>query len=424
MFGIGIVELIVFSLLVGPTLYLTRRALRFDSTLHACICAGTLFSAIVVRAAPTLPVPPEAVIAVVPFLEGEEMSQSHVVIDLAPDGQRPFPLLLDTGASTSIITPRLARSLGVSVRRIKSTPYRKATRLGRDLQFWVDTRASDTASSTGWEVGVLGADFLDDYLIEIDYPARKVRFIDPDRYDLPERVTAPDECVLPFTLSGTRILIEFELEGRPVRAMLDTGASGTGLLSGKVVREVGVDVEALPEGMEIMTTRGVLSTRVLETRRFAFCGFAFERIGFLVSPRGWFNIAGPTDSALGHDILSQFTIRIDYERRRLWLKRSPSFASRYGGMSWAQARSEIFALPLSDAERQALRLEAEHRDAEQTERWKERQASRLFVEELGGWGVIEGHRRRRGPKPGEVWVSYDEMMRIRREQDANSGGQP
>jgi predicted aspartyl protease len=70
-------------------------------------------------------------------------------------------MFLDTGASKSVLTPRVARQLGVSVRRTKNTPYRRATRLGRDLSFYIDTRRTDTASRTGWEYGFLGGEFLD-----------------------------------------------------------------------------------------------------------------------------------------------------------------------------------------------------------------------------------------------------------------------
>lgn len=362
--------------------------------------------------------PPEALVGEMRFLEDHPASRSHVVIDLAPVGQAPFPLMLDTGAASSVVTPRLARSLGVSVRRTKSSPYRKRTRLGRDLLFWVDTSSSDTGSPVGWEYGLLGGDFLDDYVVEIDYPGRKVRFYDPDRYSVPESVEAPDERVVPFERSGVRILVEFDIEGRRARAMLDTGASGTGLLSGRLVEKAGVDVDSLPEAHEVYTTRGPLETRLLETERFALGGFGFGRIGFLVSPSGWYNIAGPTDSAIGHDVLGQFVVRIDYPNRRLWLKRGERLESTWHGVPWERARVDEFDLPIPEAEREAARAEAERSDREWVEEWKERQASRLFVEERGGWQVVEGHRRRRGPKPGEVWVTYEEMMRIRREREA------
>ena len=39
---------------------------------------------------------------------------------------------------------------------------------------------------------------------------------------------------------------------------------------------------------------------------------------------------------------------------------------------------------------------------------------RLFVFENGGWVVVDGWRRRMGPKQGEVWVTYDEMQEMKR----------
>ena len=89
----------------------------------------------------------EAIIVELPFEPWHE--PNRVVLNLAPGGQKPFRLMLDTGAEASVITPRMARSLGVSVRRLKSSPYRKATSLGRDLQFHVNTRRGDTASNVG-----------------------------------------------------------------------------------------------------------------------------------------------------------------------------------------------------------------------------------------------------------------------------------
>jgi hypothetical protein len=39
---------------------------------------------------------------------------------------------------------------------------------------------------------------------------------------------------------------------------------------------------------------------------------------------------------------------------------------------------------------------------------------RLFVFENGGWVVVDGWRRRMGPKQGEAWVTYDEMQEMKR----------
>ncbi len=134
--------------------------------------------------------PPAAVVADLPFLDSPD--PSSIVIDLArEEGARPFPLVLDTGASFSTLTPRLARELGVRVRSTKRSPYRRATRLGRDLQFRVDARRGDMASQTGREFGLLGGNFLVEYVVEIDFPRRRVRFLDPDHYRLPSRRPPP-----------------------------------------------------------------------------------------------------------------------------------------------------------------------------------------------------------------------------------------
>ena len=80
----------------------------------------------------------------VPFEPGP---LTRVMVNLAPPGKRPLVLMLDTGAAGSVVTPRMARELGVTVRPAKTTPYRRGTLLGRDLQFYIDTESSDTAAS-------------------------------------------------------------------------------------------------------------------------------------------------------------------------------------------------------------------------------------------------------------------------------------
>ena len=48
--------------------------------------------------------PPEAVLAVLPFLDSPE--PNRIIVDLAPEGSaKPLRLMLDTGASHSVMTP-------------------------------------------------------------------------------------------------------------------------------------------------------------------------------------------------------------------------------------------------------------------------------------------------------------------------------
>jgi predicted metalloprotease with PDZ domain len=58
----------------------------------------------------------------------------------------------------------------------------------------------------------------------------------------------------------------------------------------------------------------------------------------LVAPRGWYNLAGSNDSVLGVDVLQQFTLRIDYARERMWLRRVPEPKVTLYGADWAAVR--------------------------------------------------------------------------------------
>jgi predicted aspartyl protease len=280
--------------------------------------------------------PPEAVIATLPFAPSQETNR--VMVDLAPEGGRPFVMMLDTGASDSVITPGMARKLGVRVRRTKDTPYRRATRLGRDLQFWIDTRSSDTASRTGWEYGLLGATFLDDYVLEIDFPGRTVRFLDPKRYEVPEQVDAAEERVVELKLSSSRPLVPIQVNGKPLEVLLDTGDPGTGTLSGKATREVGIDAKALPYFGQSGSVLGPIQTHLLEASSFGLAGFSLGEVALLVAPKGWYNQGGPNDSTVGYDLLAPFVIRIDYARKRLWLKRVESGPIRFQGADYTLAK--------------------------------------------------------------------------------------
>jgi hypothetical protein len=114
--------------------------------------------AVTASADPAPEVPAGAIVGDLPFLAHPQLNR--IYLNLAPEGARPFRLLLDTGAEASVLTPLYARELGVTVRRARDTENRRETVLGRDLEFWIDTQSSESGSRTGWEYGLLGGNFL------------------------------------------------------------------------------------------------------------------------------------------------------------------------------------------------------------------------------------------------------------------------
>lgn len=278
---------------------------------------------------------PEAVLATLPFEVGEP---NRVVIDLAPEGTRPFPMMLDTGAQGSVLTPRMARELGVTVRRMKSAPYRRKTVLGRDLQFHVNTRITDTGSKTGFEYGLLGGNFLEEYVVEIDFPARQVRFLDPKKYRVPEEVTGPNETSLALNVTARRPFAEVEVDGAPVQVLVDTGAPFPIVVAGSVAKTLGVDVAALEPFAELGFVVGSTEARFHEAESVRVGTISQGPLPVLVVPRGSFNLGGATDSLIGYDLFAPFVVRFDYPRKRLWLRRAAPLDPVFLGVDYRRGR--------------------------------------------------------------------------------------
>ena len=275
---------------------------------------------------------PEAVLAEMPFLESTE--RNRIFVDLAPpDAARPFPLLLDTGARTSVVTPRMARALGVSVRRLKFDPYRQSTRLGRDLLFYVDASLTDTGGRS-CEYGLLGGNFLEDYVVEPDFPGRSVRLLDADRYQVPEQASGPDEAVLPLLVVARRPAIEVEVNGERFPLLIDTGAPHGLLIDAGLAERAGVESEPVA-GFEFGTVLGPVASELGSAEGLVIGPFAFENVPVVVLPNGWFNFTLAKEGVIGFDVLSQFLVRIDYPRRRILLRRRPDWQVAWKGEPWS-----------------------------------------------------------------------------------------
>jgi predicted aspartyl protease len=289
-----------------------RRALATFAAAIACAAGVALADPPVAQPAA------DAVLAELPFLAAAEGGGLEVRIDLAPEGSRPLPLLVDTGSPESFATPQAASDLGISLRRSKQTPYRRSTRLGRDLELHVDTRRGETGAAADGEWAVLGARFLSAYVVEIDFPGRRMRFLDPKRFTVPEQVTAADEAVLPFRLVGHRAVIEIEVGGAKVPAAITTGAPGTLLLPGGFAAEAGLVPD--PEATHSLAPLpGAGKLEAATAPRIRIGPFEQTDVPLLVAERGAQGAGARSEALLGVELLQDYVIRLDYPRKRFWI---------------------------------------------------------------------------------------------------------
>ncbi len=266
---------------------------------------------------------PDAVRAELPFLDA---LPNQIKIDLGAPGGRGLPLLLDTGSLQSFATAGAARDLGVSLRRNKQTPYLRETRLGVALDLYVDTRRSDTGTARGGDYALIGAPFLARFVVEIDFPRRRVRFLDPDVYEVP--VSDARASVVPLRPNSTLPIVELMVGGTRVPTVIATGVPGTLILPGGWAAPehsaVTIDVEAtaqldLPPGGESMQAAVAKQIRLGD--------FEESDVPMLVAPQGLWDQGKKSDAYLGVDFLKRFVLRLDWTRGRLWIH-DPSLGAR------------------------------------------------------------------------------------------------
>jgi hypothetical protein len=128
------------------------------------------------------------------------------------------------------------------------------------------------------------------------------------------------------------------VNGHELVVMLDTGAPGTGVISGSAAREAGIDLAGLVDFGDSGSVLGPVQTSLYEDSSFELGGVALGRVPLLVAPKGWYNQGAGNDSMIGYDVLAPFVIRIDYARKRLWLKRTQKEPIRFYGADYGLAK--------------------------------------------------------------------------------------
>jgi hypothetical protein len=249
----------------------------------------------------------------------------------ASGSESPALLLVDTGAGANFIDAGVASRLGLSgVGAIptlgvgghaESSFVRvPALRIGEvrlEEQSWM---ASDFTTIRRWfdhpPSAVLGYDFLSRTVLEVDYPARRLRLHNPEGFEAPASGTA-----LPLRMDANVPSIEVRIEGHPGWVHVDTGSNGAldlaqpfveanGLLEGRPT-EPTAGLEGV--GGSARTRRGVVRSVDIGPVRL-------ENVntGFNEAERGIFareDVAG----ILGAEILSRYRCIFDYPGRTLWL---------------------------------------------------------------------------------------------------------
>jgi len=259
-------------------------------------------------------------------------SQPFIFLPVYIDGTGPYNFVLDTGAGISLITKDLAGNLQIKDARIKEALGAGSRRInvlvgqvgsisvGSSMVENINIGIMDALPQCIGQ-GIIGYDFLKHYVLTIDYPHDKLTLTAPEeekndgkllQASLRFRFARPDRpVILVDVLVNARSTFQF---------VLDTGASQT-IISPVIARQMGIkstDVDAIVgAGGSFAAFAGTLdSLRVGDA--------LLEKVEVVVSDIfSPLSLAAGTgmDGILGHNVLRNFTVIIDYPNERILLQK-------------------------------------------------------------------------------------------------------
>ena len=251
-------------------------------------------------------------------------------------GDQKVALMLDTGAALSVVTPGaverfgltfdadhvvLLTGIGGTTRSAYASIHSLELGHGHAFNFDLPIAADLLPDDRGLPLlGLFGADFMSNYDVDFDLPHHHFgMYTLTDCGDAIQPVQSPYFTV-PFRLDGTAIKVEIQLNGVPVEAQLDSGASRT-----YVTRADASRAGVTPEMLAADTTRdfnGVDASPVQgHLHHFASLELGAERLRnfpLAVAP------SADGDTLLGDDFFRLNRIWISYSRRMLFIQPATS----------------------------------------------------------------------------------------------------
>lgn len=271
----------------------------------------------------------------VPF----EYKGNEVMVKTRINGKSEVGLILDTGATTTVLNSSDATNYGIA----KGSDFKMTTGSGTIKTSYITLSSLSLGDVTldnvpvavsdlpGFHelpgekpVGIIGADILRRFLVCIDYENREVTFSDPHNVKVPE-----DAIVVPTepALGAAGLVVQGKLDGQPITFLVDTGAAFNNV-SEHLIKKL-IKSNLLPVG----------KVEGLDGQKISIGAVMFKnlKLGPLTMPNPIFSVAPETVSGapkgiivngalaiLGNPFWSHFKLTIDYRNQRLILQKSRS----------------------------------------------------------------------------------------------------
>jgi membrane-associated protease RseP (regulator of RpoE activity) len=245
-----------------------------------------------------------------------DLSSGSIVLKVQIAGET-IDAVLDTGSSHSIIDSSLAKRLGIAAEKsVTLNGFSKQVRAHQSVGTQITVAGSEYSTSllivdmtaTGLEQKmILGRDFLDIHIIELDFANSRFRYLDSaEARDLP---SAP----IPLLTYERRILrIPVRINGQEEFADLDLGNQSALLISDSAAAQL---IPELPRSTWVtLDVSGLLTTGSVAVPVFSVAGTDLRSVPALVM-----SLPDNASANVGLPILRRFAMTLDLGKSRLWL---------------------------------------------------------------------------------------------------------
>lgn len=282
-------------------------------------------------------------------------------VDMGGEG---LLVLLDTGFNSLAIDRDVAKRLELDVRghdlslaiggASKTPLYRCPTFAMGDARLEAPVvyglRCAAFGRDAGLEVdAIFGAGFFGQFVVVLDYPARRVELIDPETFE-------PPEGAEPIRFGGIlgQPLVQASVGGSSASYtfMFDTGAGPSVILYEAFTDRRGIDTEGLPS-IRVRGLHGLADSKLGSIPDLALGGRSLGGAPAIVLDRPETFGMGASDAhagILGTGLWSGHRVTLDYTRRQLYLEKVVDAPAEAWPMAFMRAENglEVAAVVATD----------------------------------------------------------------------------
>lgn len=285
--------------------------------------------------------------ASVPF----EMSGTYIVMTMKINNSTPLKMILDTGVRNTIITELLStdevtmqftdtRNIqGLGSNQILDTyiAYNNMLSIGK-LKLYNKTvhvlkeDVLNLSRQTGTKInGLIGADIFQDYTVQIDYSARRIRFYDAETF------TPPDKYgYMPMTVERQKLYIyltvlEKDTARRSIKMLMDTGAELSAWFQTLTNKAVSIPEKSI-KGRIGQGLSGEVAGYFARVPQICIANFCVRNpiVAFPDSAAIAEIIKNSDrDGTIGSKLLSRFNLIIDVKNKKFYFKPNSTFNNNF-----------------------------------------------------------------------------------------------